>query len=296
MSRSEVFRARMGLNTTIHDSLNPYGSLEQGRGTTGLSFPLEDTADDWHLVNLWGCTSVVVISRKRMFLTHIWEKPSMEQPQLFQSEVLDVLRNGSLEFSHPLTVFTVPGEGFENIAENKVRAFIITPYRDFAINPASDDINYPYEVDKIKDLLNNILGRNDALIIPYSPAEENNRDDLTPKGKLYIQYDPVTAALVRAEGGCNPQQVAAIELWFEDAPTYRYRDTWQPFPDQVVQAKKRFDLTYSVHLADNGQAVIERLNRRKLKPTALVDSHIITNFKVFFGDGYSVSYVDTGTA
>ncbi|KAI4693505.1 uncharacterized protein J4E88_001878 [Alternaria novae-zelandiae] len=225
--------------TTIRDSLNPYGSLEQGRGTTGLSFPLEDAADDWHLVNLWGCTSVVVISRKRMFLTHIWEKPSMEQPQLFQSDVLDVLRNGSPEFSHPLTVFTVPGEGFENIAENKVRAFIITPYRDFAINPASDDINYPYEVDKIKNLLNNILGRNDALIIPYTPAEENNRDETTPKGKIYIQYDPVAAALVPAEGGCNQQQVAGIELWFEDAPTYRYRDTWQPFPDQVVQAEKR---------------------------------------------------------
>ncbi|KAI4664638.1 uncharacterized protein J4E79_002936 [Alternaria viburni] len=307
----------------IEDSLNPYGSLEQGRGTTGLSFPLEDTADDWHLVNLWGCTSVVVISRKRMFLTHIWEKPSMEQPQLFQSEVLDVLRNGSPEFSHPLTVFTVPGEGFENIAENKVRAFIITPYRDFAINPASDDINYPYEVDKIKNLLNNILGRNDAVIIPYSPAEENNRDDLTPKGKLYIQYDPVTAARVPAEGGCNQQQVAAIELWFEDAPTYRYRDTWQPFPDQVVQAKKRsvassgkdlrllrgrevtdadeaewkdFDRTYSFHLPDNDQAVIERLNQRKSKPTALVDSQIITNFKVFFDVGDSVSYVETGPA
>ncbi|KAI4921833.1 hypothetical protein J4E90_000261 [Alternaria incomplexa] len=110
--------------------------------------------------------------------------------------------------------------------------------KDFAINPASDDIDYPYEVNKIKDLLTSILGRNDAIIIPYSPAEENNREG-TPKGKIYIQYDPVTAATVPAEGDCNQQQAAAIELWFEDAPTYRYRDTWQPFPDQVVQAKKR---------------------------------------------------------
>ncbi|KAI4608815.1 hypothetical protein J4E80_009020 [Alternaria sp. BMP 0032] len=260
----------------------------------------------------------------------------MEQPQLFQSEVLDALRNGNPEFPHGLTVFTVPGEGFENIAENKVRAFIITPYRDFAINPASDDINYPYEVDKIKNLLNNILGRNDAIIIPYSPAEEHNRDQTTPKGKIYIQYDPA-AALVPAEGGCNQQQVAAIELWFEDTPTYRYRDTWQPFPDQVVQARKRsvassgkdlrllrgrevtdadeaewkeqqlvgitgiihritsFDCAYSVHPPDNGQAVIERLNRRKLKPkpTALVDSHI-TIVTVFHDVGNSVSYLDTG--
>ncbi|KAI4959161.1 hypothetical protein J4E86_002883 [Alternaria arbusti] len=173
----------------IDDSLNPYGSLEQGRGTTGLTFPLEDTADDWHLVNLWGCTSVVVISRKRMFLTHIWEKPSMEQPQLFQSDVLDVLRNGSPVFPHGLTVFTVPGEGFENIAENK---------------------------------------------------------------------------LVGITG--------------------------------IIHRITSFDCAYSVHPPDNGQAVIERLNRRKLKPTALVNSHIITNFKVFFDVGDSVSYVDTGTA
>ncbi|KAI4917827.1 hypothetical protein J4E85_009919, partial [Alternaria conjuncta] len=175
----------------IEDSLNPYGSLEQGRGTTGLTFPLEDTADDWHLVNLWGCTSVVVISRKRMFLTHIWEKPSMEQPQLFQSDVLDVLRNGSPEFSHPLTVFTVPGEGFENIAENKQQLVGITGITH-----------------------------------------------------------PITS----------------------------------------------FDCAYSVHPPDNDQAVNERLKQRKFKPTALVDSHIITNFKVFFDVGDSPSTTKTPSA
>ena len=206
--------------------------------TTALTYPLGNTADDWHLVNLYGCTSVVVISRKRMYLSHIWEVRSMKHPQFFQGDVLDVLRNGGPEVPEGLAAFTGPGGDFENIPANKVRAFVITPYRDHAIDPARDDVQFPSEVTKIKSLLTTLLGRSDTLTIPYLPAGRDDQNEI-PNGKIYIQYDPAAAALVPAEGGCNQPQAAAIELWFEDAPTYRYRDAWQPFPNQVVQAKKR---------------------------------------------------------
>ncbi|KAI4619819.1 hypothetical protein J4E83_005676 [Alternaria metachromatica] len=142
------------------------------------------------------------------------------------------------EFREGLTTFTGAGGDFENIQANKVRAFIITPYRDHAVNPARDDVQFPAEVTRIKNLLTSILGRSDTLTIPYFPAGRDD-DNRAPKGKIYIQYDPAAAALVPTEGGCNQQQAAAIELWFEDALTYRYRDSWQPFQHQVVQAKKR---------------------------------------------------------
>lgn len=216
------------------------GSLPhpQGSGTTGWTFPLGNTADDWHLVNLYGCTSVVVISRKRMYLTHIWESPSMKFPESFPGDVLNVLRNGGPDFPVGLTTFTGPSGDFEDIPANKVRAFIITPYRDHAINPARDDVQFPSEVTKIKNLLTTLLGRSDTLTIPYFPVGRDDQDEI-PNGKIYIQYDPAAAALLPAEGDCNQQQAAAIELWFEDALTYRHRDTWQPFQHQVVQAKKR---------------------------------------------------------
>jgi len=144
----------------------------------------------------------------------------MKYPQNFQGDVLNVLRNGSPEFRDGLTTFTGPGGDFENTQANKVRAFIITPYRDHAVNPARDDVQFPAEVTRIKDLLTNILGRSDTLTIPYFPAGRDD-DNRAPKGKIYIQYDPAVAALVPTEGGCNQQQAAAIEIWFEDALTYR---------------------------------------------------------------------------
>ncbi|KAH8726152.1 hypothetical protein GQ44DRAFT_187156 [Phaeosphaeriaceae sp. PMI808] len=203
--------------------------------TTGFTFSLDNVPNTWSLVDLYGCTSVIVLSRKRMFMTHIWEGPTMITPQNLQTQVLDSLRNGDAGVPHGLSAFVGPGGHFENTLENKVRAFIITPYRRGGpINPLHDDIQFPYEVGKIKDLLNNVLGRSDTTTIPYFAT---GPDDLfeVPNGKVLIQYDPVAVWLGRADGSCNTQ-IAGIELWFEDYPMYRYRDRWDAFQTQLIPA------------------------------------------------------------
>jgi hypothetical protein len=43
---------------------------------TDFTFALDASPNTWHLVGLYGCSSVIVISRKRMFMTHIWEGPT----------------------------------------------------------------------------------------------------------------------------------------------------------------------------------------------------------------------------
>ena len=75
----------------------------------------------------------------------------MKDPQFLQTQVLDSLRNGDTGVPQGLAAFTGAGGDFENTPTNKLRAFIITPYRRIEEdNPGYDDLQFPYEVDKIK--------------------------------------------------------------------------------------------------------------------------------------------------
>jgi hypothetical protein len=73
------------------------------------------------------------------------------------------LRNGNTGVPQGLTTFTGAGGNFEKTPTNKLRAFVITPYRRIGEdNPSYDALQFPYEVDKVKNLLNDVLGRSDT--------------------------------------------------------------------------------------------------------------------------------------
>lgn len=222
----------MWLRTQIALSANNLAHGQVPITTTGFTFALSNLPDTWSVVNLYGCTSVIVISRKRIFMTHIWESPTMMIPQNFQTQVLDSLRNGDAGVPQGLTAFTGAGGDFENTPANKVRAFIITPYRRNVVPSGHNDLQFPSEVGKIKDMLSTELGRGDTIVIPYIATGPDHLF-LFPFGKVLIQYDPVAAWLGRANGNCNTQ-VAGVELWFEDHPMHRYRDRWEAFPTQLL--------------------------------------------------------------
>lgn len=229
------FRGNVGAWLLVQVTCSP-NDLNHGAApgvfSTGFTFPLLGYWDTWNLVDLYGCTSVIVVSRKRVFMTHIWETPSMEDTNNLQQHILGPLRNGDAGIPQGLTAFTGVGGDFENTPQNKVRAFIITPNRRLVENPDYDDLEFDYEVRKIKEELNDILGRSDTVHIPYiARAPDPNRN--TPFGKVLVQYDPAQAWLGREDGSCNTQ-VARLEIWFEDSPRYRYRDTWEAFPNQYL--------------------------------------------------------------
>jgi hypothetical protein len=144
-------------------------------------------------------------------MSHIWEAETMMHPELWQSKMLDSIRNGECAgVSQGISAFTGAGGDFENTPTNKVRAFIITPYQRGNTNPGYNDLEYPVAVDKIKKMLTNTLGRSDILNIPYFATGPDDQNE-TPYGKALIQYDPDAASLVSANGGCS-QQLAGIEL------------------------------------------------------------------------------------
>lgn len=184
-----VAQVRRSRNNPVHEE-----------GTSGFTFPLTQRPDTWTLDGLYGCTSVIVISRKRMFMTHIWEDPSMLYTQRLQPDVLDVLRNGRAEFdlSQGLAAFIGPGGDFENSIENKGCAFIVTLRARYVSNPTHNSLKFPYEVGKIKDLLWYVLRTRDVVVLPCIAGAEQDPNvfNYYPQGKVLIQYDPVAAVVL----------------------------------------------------------------------------------------------------
>jgi hypothetical protein len=198
--------------------------------TTGFTFPLLNVANSWSLTGLYGCTSVIVMSRKRMYMTHIWEHPTMALPGNMQAQALGPLRNGD-NGTPGLQQFVGPGGDFENTPENKVRIYIITPLPIFNEPNQPRDVSlFPDQVGQIEALLTQILGRDDTVTLRYVKTGPDP-DFKRASGRVFIQYDPVDQWMMNEL--CY-LQTASIELWFEDTPRYRYKDSWIASANQLV--------------------------------------------------------------
>jgi hypothetical protein len=63
------------------------------------------------VTKLFGCTSVLVVSSKGVYMNHLWQGNSFEaSPDVFQSSVLDVLGPGAGDNMVGLTPLAQPGE------------------------------------------------------------------------------------------------------------------------------------------------------------------------------------------
>jgi hypothetical protein len=98
---------------------------------------------------------------------------------------------------------------------------------------------FPDEIAKIKTLLTDVLGRADTTVIPYDPLSSDPEYE-NARGKVLIQYDPENLWLEPPGGGCSTQ-FASIELWFEDASSHQYKDTWPALATQIRPFDELFD-------------------------------------------------------
>jgi hypothetical protein len=91
----------------------------------------------------------------------------MMVPGNMQTQALDPLRNGD-QGTPGFAQFVVKGSDFEDIPENEVRAFIVTPFALPGVpNQPADSIRYPNQINQIRKLLEDTLGRGDTITIPY---------------------------------------------------------------------------------------------------------------------------------
>ena len=209
-------------------------------GSTALTGQLDNTCSSWGVTNLYGCTSVIVVSRKRVWISHFWEDPAFIVPTNLIPHILDPLQNGVFPgIPQGIGAFTGPGGDFENTPENKVRAFIVTLSPRGVDNPATNALQYPCRVRHIQERVKTVLSQpdRDPLIIPYIPRWRNDLYNSTgtytfPWGKVLVQYDPVQVRETD-RGGCT-RQYAKLEIWVEDKPLVSYADMWLALANQVV--------------------------------------------------------------
>jgi hypothetical protein len=103
------------------------------------------------LINLYEYTFVIVVSRKRMWLSHFWENPSFAFPENYQFQIYDAIEFGGGGVPQGVSAFTGPGGDFGNTTEVNLR--------DFFVTPSLQNLLYPDVVRKIWDHLKRVVGQ-----------------------------------------------------------------------------------------------------------------------------------------
>ena len=192
-------------------------------------FPVDKEAT-YAATGLFGCTSVIAISRLGVWVSHIWQKPfepfaggGLGSP-MFQQEVIDFLRNGNQAFDRLGTPVTSPGLlGLNKLAlkndKNQPQFLIMTP-RSIEANAVPGQLRYPAEIAAITAQLNNIAPGVPVIPLDYAalqqiPASEPKE----PKGKIMIQYSPN-----QPFQGC--EQIPQYQVWVEGNHLSNADDQW----------------------------------------------------------------------
>jgi hypothetical protein len=213
--------------------------------TTYGNYPFGNIRGIFSVPALFGCTGVVVLSRKRVWIAHIFESPTFQaawDSDTFKNDVLIPLEFGGGNSLIPqgdgIAHYASAGGDFENTINNLVHIMIITPNPRDDPNPVSDTLLYAAHVTAIHNLLWRVLNFDSGLgsidIIAYHPRNPLNQPPIWPWGKGVVMYDPFHAYGV---SGCGI--IAAAEVWFENTPTARYHDIWFAFPNQLIGAQMK---------------------------------------------------------
>lgn len=172
---------------------------------------------------LYGCTSVIVVSRKGVWLSHFYEAPTFEKGEeaMFDRDVLDAMSfgDGSTEMP-PLGPLTNSGGVF--IRDAQPEAIILTP----------DEGYFTIHVNRIIDELEWLMPQVPITVHRYSRPEPSEAEDwLSPLGKAVVQYDPDCLGVHDGGGSCGDPpgkpvlQLACAKVWMggTDKPLL---DTW----------------------------------------------------------------------
>ncbi|KAJ5397256.1 hypothetical protein N7509_005369 [Penicillium cosmopolitanum] len=196
---------------------------------------LEGEAFKSAIGTLSGCVAIVVVSRKGIFRSHIWEKPligpdgdfsSLSSDAYFQENCLNTVRDGGID-SPSVSRWT----SAELSGDNNAKAFI---FKRLSSGHDQYDQGYDGKVDQIQTLVNRITGLT-AQVVEYQ-NRVNNIDDfgMSEMGKIFFEYDP--QAVNAGEEGCEDWR-ASYRLWVESG--LAGSDLWEPYDNQLARTRTR---------------------------------------------------------
>ena len=166
-----------------------------GGDSTGFFRPLGNRRYDAAVHGLFGCTSVVVVSKAAMWISHFWEVPSFRwrkenwgQPRTapdianFNNHVINEMQNGGLDIPG-LRQYTAAGGPFA--ADQRPVWAIVTPQ-----GLAANSLRYEPEVKEIRGVLNSLFPASPPVIRTYVSQSDETEQAVTATGKILFQFEP----------------------------------------------------------------------------------------------------------
>ncbi|KAK4496950.1 hypothetical protein PRZ48_011399 [Zasmidium cellare] len=224
-----------------------------GRSSSSVWTFFEE-AENFAVEELSGCTVIILVSRRGVWMSHHWEDPTFINlhglPSTVQQDILVGMFTGDNSGMYPgLNQFTQPGYLFDNgvygRTRNRVQPIIYTPYSTaFQEQFGAQWPPYKYLPDilQIQRLLLDAY-RVSVPVYTYVPLElsEDEKEevfDTTARGKILVQYDPQNWLMTerRREGDNDEvcyQQEAVVRIW-DDSGHKLYEDRFFAMPEQNV--------------------------------------------------------------
>ncbi|PPJ52710.1 hypothetical protein CBER1_11354 [Cercospora berteroae] len=246
----------------------------EGYGLSSADY-IDFTGDyiDIAVQGLYGCTSIVVVSKRGAWMSHLFELPSIVLEE-FWSDINPAIFNGDGDRLQALNKLTRTGQMFDPAkkTENELKVFIMTPDDSPRRRGAPREwwgdgtVQYPQQVAELKKLMSEKLGV-EPQVYPYfrvtpsfskptdwatgviSQAEMLELWKTTSSGHYYLEYDPQAKEVNSDPDGDSPmvdedgeectRYEAGYRLWVD---RYRntaqhgkplYETTWEPLDGQA---------------------------------------------------------------
>ncbi|KAF1991846.1 hypothetical protein K402DRAFT_71390 [Aulographum hederae CBS 113979] len=206
-----------------------------GRETTsGLTAELGPSPLKMGVADFYGCTSVIVLSTKRIWLSHIWQVPSIEafvnNREFFKTDVLDKISYGCrfMDQDFPgIASFTEDGGHFSQ--DYSPKAIIVVPQ-----NAPSEA--YPDVIPVIQDRLTELLPAGTPIHVQrYINMNMSDTAMVGAYGKVLVFYDPdqETKWDVNEDECGLPTQMAQIDVYADNWPQAILTLPWETRYEQM---------------------------------------------------------------
>ncbi|KAI7370965.1 hypothetical protein KC354_g876 [Hortaea werneckii] len=188
-----------------------------------LDYPFSMTVQ-----GLYGCTSVVLISRRGVYMSHLFENPGFSDN--FQNDIAQAIPNGD---ATPMSIGSVfdgqpwcpdlraqsaAGGTFDPNQEGGVKTILVTP-GPYISDTTTNVYRYPNEINVIRTWLSNTFGSEPSDHVYTSTDNFMSNNQGVSFGKVLFQYDPNQAIAfenkILHDGQTYrcPVKYAGVKLW-----------------------------------------------------------------------------------
>ncbi|MCJ1361949.1 hypothetical protein MMC16_001050 [Acarospora aff. strigata] len=228
-------QTRLAGDKALHDSDRLEGGQTVGTSSAKI-ITFGNTAFNTAITQLWGCTGVLVMSDRAIWLAHYWEGPSFQSNERFNVDVIWITERGDGTNFPGLAQYAVRGGPFGPDAKWRQIVIFSSMDRDY---PKPNTYKYGQKIDSLEATLRRIVPNTDIKRLYYQPPRfEKELFANKREGNVLIQYEPrQPSAAQTSQGQPCTVNIPNIRLYAEGRLAYRMG--WPQNQNQDPQRQKR---------------------------------------------------------